>query len=510
MENNNKPFGKIRSILWPIHTYELKKLLPMFIMFFFISFNYTILRDTKDSLIVTAPHSGAETIPFLKVWGVIPCAIIFMVIFAKISNKLSKRALFNVTLIPFLAFFAIFAFALYPIRDLIHPNNLADKLQQMLPQGFMGLIAVFRNWSFSLFYILSELWGSVALSLLFWGFANDIMKVTEAKRFYSILGLGANLALLVSGPAIVLASNISQKLPPHIDAWGVSLNYLMTIVVIAGVIIIGIYNWMHKYVLTDTRFYNPNKDGAKKKEKLKMSLKESFLYLIKSKYLGLLAILVISYGLCINIVEVTWKNQLKLQFTNGNDYNTFMGIFSMSTGLITSFMMLFVGGNVIRKFGWGKTAKITPIILGITGSIFFLFVIFRTKITLLLSLTTSPLFITVILGAIQNIMSKSSKYSLFDPTKEMAYIPLDDESKVKGKAAVDVVAARLGKGGGSILQQILIVNIGTLIVAAPFNLAILVIVVAIWLFSANALKKLFLEKTKEQEETKIVAQEITN
>ena len=32
-----------------------------------VLFNYTILRDTKDVLVVTAPGSGAEIIPFLKV-----------------------------------------------------------------------------------------------------------------------------------------------------------------------------------------------------------------------------------------------------------------------------------------------------------------------------------------------------------------------------------------------------------------------------------------------------------
>jgi ATP/ADP translocase len=39
-------------------------------------------------------------------------------------------------------------------------------------------------------------------------------------------------------------------------------------------------------------------------------------------------------------------------------------------------------------------------------------------------LGTSPLMLAVMIGAAQNILSKGAKYSLFDPCKEMAYIPL--------------------------------------------------------------------------------------
>ena len=42
----------------------------------------------------------------------------------------------------------------------------------------------------------------------------------------------------------------------------------------------------------------------------------------------------------------------------------------------------------------------------------------------------TPLYAAVLVGAAQNIFSKSSKYSLFDPCKEMAYIPLENETKV--------------------------------------------------------------------------------
>ncbi len=475
----------------------------MFLMFFFISFNYTILRDTKDTLIVTAPGSGAEAIPFLKVWGVLPMAIVFMLIYSKLSNKLSKPALFYSFISPFVIFFALFAFVFYPARDYLHPTILADQLQNVLPAGFMGLIAIFRNWTYSLFYILAELWGSAVLSLMFWGFANDIMKVTEAKRFYAVLGLGANLALLVSGPAIVFVSDIRKKLPADVDAWGVSLNLLMGMVVAAGLLTMLTYRWINKNVLTDSRFYDPNEQKKAKKEKPKMSMKESFLFLAKSKYIGCLALLVIAYGISINIVEVTWKSQLKLQYPNANDYSTFMGYFSTVTGAVTVFMMLFVGGNVVRRFGWGTAAMITPVVLLLTGIAFFTFVIFRDNLTGFIAMMgTSPLMLAVLFGAAQNILSKSTKYSLFDPTKEMAYIPLDQESKVKGKAAIDVVGARLGKSGGSFLQQGLIVALGSIAAMTPYIAAILVGIIVIWIISVKSLNKQFLAITAQREAEK--------
>jgi hypothetical protein len=122
-----------------------------------------------------------------------------------------------------------------------------------------------------------------------------------------------------------------------------------------------------------------------------------------------LATLVIAYGMSINLVEVTWKGKLKQAFPNPSEYSAFMGTFSSATGVITLGMMFF-GRFVFRKWGWGTAAMITPATLLVTGVAFFaLCLTGNTFAAPLAALGTSPLMLAVIVGAIQNIMSKAAK-----------------------------------------------------------------------------------------------------
>ncbi|HSX19966.1 MAG TPA: NTP/NDP exchange transporter [Gammaproteobacteria bacterium] len=488
-------FGRLRRTFWPIHNYELKKLLPMLFMFFFISFNYSVVRNIKDALIVTAPGSGAETIPYLKVWGVIPAAVIFMLIYAKLSNILSKPKLFYASVIPFILFFILFDLVLYPMQDTLHPHTLAAKWQADAPGGFYYFIAMFRNWSFSLFYILAELWGSVVLSLLFWGFANDTTAIEESKRFYALFGIGANLALEVSGLATGYFARVQDNVAPGVDPMQYTLNGLIGTFVVCGILIMIIYWWINKYVLTDARFYDPTKI-KQKDAKPKMSLGESFKFLTHSKYMLYIAILVVAYGISINLIEVTWKSQVRLQYPSMNEYLQFMGSYNRCVAWTTIFMMLFVTGNVLRIFGWRTAALITPTILLVTGIMFFALVMYMDKAQPMVEyLAITPLYAAVLVGLAQNVVSKSAKYALFDPTKEMTYIPLDQESKVKGKAAIDVVGSRLGKAGGSLLQQGLFF-IGPLSVITPYIAAVIFVIIVGWMVAAYKLGHEFAVKSR--------------
>lgn len=496
-------FGKIRSFLWPIHNHELKKIIPMLLMFFFISFNYSVFRGLKDTFVINAPGADAEIIPFLKVWLVVPMAFLFMILFAKAANVFKRETLFYVSVAPFIVFFALFAFVLYPWHEYLHLDGLAETMTATLPSGLKGFIAMCRNWTFSLFYVFAELWGSVVLSLLFWGFANHITMVSESKRFYALLGIGANFAGIVAGSVSKYYGGMSQSLIDN-DGWSefaamqLVLTHLTILFLISVASIYYIYWWMNRKVLTDKTLYDPSKI-KKKKSKPKMSLSDSFKFILSSKYLGCIAILVIAYGISINLIEVTWKNQVK-EFTGGGSaYLSFQGNYQIAVSATTIFLMLFVTGNVVRKLGWTFAALITPVVLLATGAVFFGVIIFKDWLEpMLIEMGTTALTVAVVFGTIQNVASKASKYSLFDPTKEMTYIPLDEESKVKGKAAVDVVGARLGKAGGSVIQQGLF-QIGSLAQVTSYIAVMVFVVIGAWIFATTRLGQSFDKAEKEQE-----------
>lgn len=496
-------FSRLRRALWPVHRFEWKKLFPMLLIFFLISFDYNVLRIMKDTLVVTAKSSGAEVIPFIKVWIMFPGAILFTYIFTRLSNRFSRETVFYVMMSAFLGFFFIFTFIVYPIRDYVHPNETADLLEQILPMGFKGLIAMFRNWTFTSFYVMSELWSNIILSMLFWGFANQVTQLGEAKRFYGLFGIGANFSGVAAGQASVFLSSqiFNPNLPFGNDAWEQSMVMLITLVLMAGVAAILVFRWMNTKVLTDPRF-SKAEDNQEASVKGKLSMRESFAYLLRSKYMICLAIIVVSYNLVINLVEVVWKHQMRELYPVPNDYNVYMSQVMTITGVIATLTALFISGNSLRKRGWTFTAMLTPVILLVTSLGFFGFLFMKGELAdvLMTLLGTSPLAIVVFFGSAQNILSRAAKYSVFDATKEMAFVPLSPELQLKGKPAIDGVCSRLGKSGGSLIHQTLLLTLSTITASAPYVAFFLLGINTIWIIATRVLGKQFVELTTPAKE----------
>lgn len=469
---------------FPVYRYEFKKLLPMFLMLFLLSFNQSTLWNMKDSIIVTA--SGAEVIPFLKVWAILPSAVLITMLFVYLSNRFSQEKVFYILISAFLSFYLLFAFVLYPYRDFLHPINSAAYLEAVLPAGFKGMISMYRYWTFTAFYVACELWSTMAISVLFWRFANDITQMSEVRRFYSILSFGYNVGIMVAG---LIAIIISQKtfnslIPFGNDAWEQTMTLLVLIVVANGVLTMGAFRWMHCNGVEE-RF-----DVSKAKEaQAKLSFLDSVKHVVRSKYLCCIAVLVLAYSFAINLTEVVWKDQLRHLYGTASEYNSYINGMQVWQGFLAILLSLGMA-EMIKRFGWKSAAMVTPLVMTILTVLFFGSMFFDST-NLLFGL--SPLMISVFFGATHNCVSKACKYSIFDATKEMAFIPMDHESKLKGKTAIDGVGYRFGKSGGSVIHQCLLFTLVTVSSSAPYVGMILLIVLALWVISVNHLGKMSLE-----------------
>lgn len=496
--------AKLKDIFWPIEKSEIKLFAPLALMMLCVLFNFGALRSIKDSLVV--PNIGAEVISFLKLWFVLPSTIIFTLIYVKLSNIFDYEHLFYLIISFFLGFFALFTYVVFPNQEFYHPS---DEWVYSIVNAYPNLkwfIHIAGKWSYALMYIFCELWSAVIINLLFWQYANHIFDTESAKRFYPFLGMVGNIGLILAGNVLVSFSDLSGVSDVNIlNSYANSTAYqcemvlkpIMKAIIFAGILAMVLYRYIDKYVLKNKKL-KTEFAGASEKTKTKLSFLESIKLLLSSKYIGHIVLLVLCYGLVINILEGPWKARVKELYPNTIDYLNFMGKFNIWMG-VSCVTFMIIGSNILRRFSWIISALITPFMLVCTGIIFFIFVIFAQDITFLGD-WFNPIYFAVIIGAVQNILSKSTKYSLFDSTKEMAYIPLSLELRTKGKAAVEVIGLKFGKSLGAFIQSFMFIlmPLATFDSVTVYLLGFFIVVIMIWVWNVRTLNIEYIKLQKEK------------
>ncbi len=493
--------AKLKDTIWPIEKDEVKLFLPMALMMFCILLNFGALRSIKDSLVV--PAIGAEAISFLKLWFVLPSSVIFTIAYVKLSNLLNIEHIFYLILTVFLIFFVTFAYIIYPNQSFYHPEPDLIKALALQNPNFQWFIKIAGRWSDALMYIFSELWSAVIINLMFWQFANHIFDSSKAKRFYPILGMIGNMGLIMAGNILIFFSQpqlgggnlLATEAQKNLQCQEM-LQSIVIIILFSGLLAMGLFRFINSHVLKTSALQNKG-DLDTAASKTKLTIKESFQLIIKSKYIGHILLLILCYGLIINILEGPWKAKVKDLYPSTIDYVNFMGRFNIWMGVFSVIFMI-IGSNILRKVSWLVSALLTPVMIAITGMIFFICVIFADYISLINN-NLNPLYMAVMIGAIQNILSKSTKYSLFDSTKEMTYIPLPLELKTKGKATVEVVGAKLGKSLGAFTQSAIFMLLpnSDFDSLPPYLMIIFTVVIIIWFWNITKLNQEYLKLSNE-------------
>ena len=470
---------------------KISYFLPMCLLFFFMAFNNTIFDSTKDTLLITAV-GGAEQIPFVTLYAVLPASCLFLFLFSVSSKRYSRRRVFNWTVCLFMSFFALFAHVLYPNRAALHSDKFAAWASQVLPEGLQAFGHVVHQWTFTLFYVLSELWGDVILSLNFWVLANETTDHKDAIVLYPLFGLGANVAQFVSGQILRNVKQFSGHL-----SYDSQLKFLVNLTIGIAACILGLHHWL------DGKFVRPKilaQEKAKKEAQAalaesgqkeeKKSFWENAKVLLSSPALQCLAMVALAQGITTNLVEVAWKASLREKFWDPRLYSAFMGSVSSALGLCTGAAMI-VSPTIFLKCSWRQVASVNPYLMLYGGMVFFLAMIFGTP-----SMQAG----IILAGTSLYIFGRASKFSLLKPAEEMVYITLDEDSRRSGKAAIDVVGSQVGKSLSSILQQIfLIFGQGKIQRTYPMMAVLLFVVGTVWIEAVKKLSFLRSESAEKME-----------
>jgi AAA family ATP:ADP antiporter len=467
----NKKYKAIIKKLVPIHRHEIVKFSCVSLLIFLIVYVHSVLHIAKDVLVIS--HLGTEAISAIELCAVLPISLVFMFFYIKLADKLTRSGLFHAMNWFFISYFVIFALVFYPNRHVLS-IDISDAVILRLPY-LKHLFKIISNWHYCLFYVFAQSWVTIMLAISFWQTANHITTIEESKRFYPLFGAATSLGLL-------LACVLSNFFVVDGADWQPTLNSLTISIVVAGLALSLCLIVLERIV--GTSIFNLKKGHFK----AKISFKESLRYIVSSRPILLITSLLLCYNISINLIEGVWKKSVEVLFnSNANLIHHFMSNVNMYIAVL-SMIFAFIGVYMLQSCKWKTSALITPIVAIITGGMFFLFMILK-ETSFLLALQTSALAIAVCFGAINNIFFRATKYTLFDSTKEMVYIPLDDDLQIKGKAAAETVGVKFGKAGGSLIQQILLVLFPalTLLDLSPIISVIFLAIMLWWLYSTVVL-----------------------
>ncbi|WP_157952477.1 Npt1/Npt2 family nucleotide transporter [Candidatus Similichlamydia epinepheli] len=447
----------LRAYFFPVERGETRILVPLTVILFLIAFNYYGLKSTKDTLVITS--AGASAVPFIKTWALLPSTFCASYFFAILSLRIGSRRAFLVMLSLFLSFYAVFIFVLYPKRNDLLFNSLANWIEPYLPKGFDAIPILIRHWSFTLFYIISELWSVIILNICFWGFLNEVIAIEQAKRLYPLLRTGLNFAGILSGRVglYFAAMPFDPTLPFGETAWDQALTKMMVAVLTSGAAIFLIFCWV------SSQFKQKKTVPQTTNRPKQNSLKEGWSLLFHNQTILCLSSVTFAYNLLLNLGEVLWTAQTYSLCPDPLSFSSYMHRVAIVTSFVASLSAFFMTGNLLKHFSWLTTALITPFISLVTSLFFFLFLFLPHKTAFLASwVGVSPLEATVFFGALQSCLARSFKSALLDINKDLVLMELSGALRVKGKAIIDGLAARSGKATASISLTILLGLLGSI------------------------------------------------
>ena len=398
---------RLLSPVVQVREQESTTLLLMFLYSFLAMAAYNVIKPLASATFLTV--HGNDNIPVM-VLAAGPLIAVIMHAYTAMIARLPQRWVIQITqagiVVLLIGFSALFR--------LLPPVDRPDTAVAVLSGTSLWAIGVY----------LFRLILGVLLMSQFWSLANNVYDPRQATRFFAFIGVGATLGAAIASAVVELT----------IQRVGPDILLLVSAVLIGGcaAIVTTVLRRSEDIGVEDLTSAGETKGGA---------WNEAWRMLRESKHLQVIAIVIALAAMGASLIEQQLFMAIDEAAAEGQgraaDITTRLARVQIYTSLAGLVIQLWLTTRIHRYLGIGVALLLLPITLG------------GTAVAILLS---GALWSSILARSVDT----SLRYSVDKTTREILFMPLPSELKIRAKPFVDVTVDRLAKSAVSILILVLI------------------------------------------------------
>ena len=393
--------NKLLSRIVDIKPGEEKLVVLLFVCFFLITSPHTIIKALRYADLLTKEGTKGLPIAYL-------CAAIVTGLVVLFHSRIHSRISSQLMIISSLIFFIITGL-------LLHLLLLTD----------YGMTSAFLSY----FYWV---WASILIIVLltqFWLIINEVFNPREAKRLIAFCGCGGILGGIVGGllAGFLTKADLANLLLP------IALGLLFACIFVVRAIFI-----VRQKKLLSAKPTTPKKEMS---EAPRVGFMDSFNAVRKNKYLVLISGLVVITVIVSTFIDFQFSSAVNDNYGSKEAKQAFFGLFFALFLTLSFILNLFLTPKILRNFRPRFSLLFTPVVLflGSLGVFFMPFTMLPAKF---------------IKGS-----DESLGFSLNQSVRELLYIPVATDLKVKAKFFIDMFINRFAKVFAAILLLLFAISL---------------------------------------------------
>ncbi|MBZ0307633.1 MAG: hypothetical protein K8I82_16315, partial [Anaerolineae bacterium] len=369
---------------------EWRPVLILLMYYFFVQAVPLLMRSVRSAYFLDTYDNAQEILPLIML--TIPFLSLLMV---GVLNRLSQF----IRLVP-----------LVIVTSLIFTISLLLIEQALSRQFNLKAVVVFLyGWA----DVISTL-----VAVQFWLIAGLIFDTRQAKRLFSIIGVGGSLGSIIIGL-------ISTQLVGLFGA-----NALLFIATGSLIMCTVMAYFSHSYL----------KGTSLKKDDAAHPAIQGKLF---NNYLMTIALVVGVTLMAASILEYQFQIVTKSEIQGQDDLARFFNLFYVAVGILSLLMRLFVVNRVLSNSGVLISLLSLPVALAIGATAMLISPMISVDI-----LSLSPLFAAALAT---KALDQIIRYTIYDTAAELVWVPIELQRKIRAKPVINGVISSAFKGIAAVL-----------------------------------------------------------